>query len=255
MRKLESCAITNGTWVGTCGERCCWKSVFQRGEKDAFKSPGAHRPALSCFLFVCFWSCLSPFNQDSLTETITWFPFVLAQCHLMILDAIPQKSMAFRMADSTPPSLCSGEKQLSWLFSSKGTATWAQCFCSSAFLLKLRSHVAPDCLLNPFPACFLEPVTLVKMLPANGAHHLKPFSFLNTRKDMNAGMSETHHCILCVAFKPAIRQSYVIYLTCKLLIPQRPITHKKSYAAKSGITCASHGGSLACGLRFLLGVF
>lgn len=47
------------------------------------------------------------FNQDPFTKTITGFLFVLAQCHLMILDAIPQKSIAFCMADSTPPSLCS----------------------------------------------------------------------------------------------------------------------------------------------------
>lgn len=162
---------------------------------------------------------------------------------------------AWLMAPHPLSALCSAGKQLSWLFSSSGTATWSHCFCSSAFLLKLRLDVAPDCLLNPFPACFLEPVTPAQMLPANGVHHLKPFFFLNTCKDMNAGMSETHHCILCIAFKPVIRQRHVIYLTCKLLIPQRPIPHKKSYSAKSGITCASHGGSLACGLRFLFGVF
>lgn len=57
--------------------------------------------------FGLFLVMFITFNQDSLTETITWFLFVLAQCHLMILDAIPQKSMVLRMADGTPPSLCS----------------------------------------------------------------------------------------------------------------------------------------------------
>lgn len=66
-------------------------------------------------------------NQDPLTKTIIGFVFVMAHCHLMILDAVPQKSMAFRMADSTPPSLCS---LISWktaepvYFKSDSDCTW-----------------------------------------------------------------------------------------------------------------------------------
>lgn len=82
-------------------------SPFFSGKKDAFKSPGAQFGGKVVDFFCLFLVIFITFNQDSLNETITWFLFVLARCRLMILDAIPEKPMAFRMADSTPPSLCS----------------------------------------------------------------------------------------------------------------------------------------------------